>query len=157
MRLATLSSLVLLVGCGPGIDPLIGSFTFTMSGSDVNTAPDTNSSTATGAGTVAITSNGLTTGYVVTVAQSDLTPCVFAGTTAEKATDPQITITSGQTCALGSATATLTAAKAVLKMNATRAADVITVDVSYSYAGKYPIFNTNYTGNGHRVYTGTRR
>ena len=162
MRALTLLGLTLLVGCGPGIDPLIGSYTFTMTGTDTNSAPNTDVSMPAGGGTVAITSNALVTGYVITVAQTNTSPCVFDGTAAvQKGADPEITIKPNQTCTLftpsGTATATLTTAKAVLKLGTTRTADTMTLDVAYSYAGTTAIFNINFAGTGHRTYTSARR
>jgi hypothetical protein len=149
----------LMFGCGPGIDPLIGSYTFTMTGLDTNTAPNTNNSPASGGGTVAITANAALTGYVISVGQNDLTPCVIEGTAAVKATDPEITVTANQTCTFAlngtSATATITSGKAVVKLNATRPADTLTLDVTYSYTGSFVGFS--FVGNGKRTYTGTRR
>ncbi len=162
MRILILAGLVLFVGCGPGIDPLIGSYTFTMTGQDINSAPNTNASTPAGSGTIAITSDALMTGYVITLAQTDTSPCVFSGTAAvAKSADPEITIKPTQTCVLlapsGSATATLTTAKAVLKLGATRPADTMTLDAAYSYAGTTVIFNIAFAGTGHRTYTSARR
>ena len=161
MRLATLAGVVLLVGCGPGIDPLIGSYTFTLSGLDTNTAPNTQTSTPSGGGTVAITTNATTlTDFVITLAQSDTTPCVLTGSVAAmKAADPEITIKPTQTCSFyGSGTtvtATITSGKAVVKLAATRASDTLTLDVAYSYA--YQVFGVNFAGTGHRTYSGARR
>ena len=165
MRLTALSTLALLVGCGPGIDPLVGTYAFTMTGVDTNTAPNKNVSNATGSGTISITSavamTAGTTNYVLTVAQADTTPCVFDGSAAEKATDPEITLKPTQVCTFypssGTARATLTTGKAVLKLNATRPVDGLTVDLTYSYDGTTPIFNIAFAGAGHRTYTGTRR
>jgi len=161
MRLPTLAALALLVGCGPGIDPLIGSYTFAMTAADTNTAPNTAASTSSGTGTLAITSNAAMTGYVLTVAHNDTNPCVVEGTIPEKTTTPEITVKVDSKCTFysgsGTTVATITSGKAVLKLMDTRAMDTMTLDVAYSYAGTTPIFNVNFAGNGKRTYTGTRR
>jgi hypothetical protein len=163
MRLAPLAVLGLLVGCGPGIDPLIGSYTFTLTGTDTNTAPNTNSVTPTGTGTLAVTANAAADGYVITAAQTDASPCVIEGTAADKATSPELTVKTEQKCVFVSGptttTATFSSGKAVLKLNDTRAMDVLTLDVAYSYAGTTVVlgFTSNFAGTGKRTYTGTRR
>jgi hypothetical protein len=163
MRLLTLAGLTLLVGCGPGVDPLIGSYTFALTGLDTNTAPNMNTSTPMGAGTLAVTANAALTGYVVTAAQTDADPCVLVGKAAEKAAAPEITITADQKCVFTegptTTTASFTTGKSVLKLSDTRAMDVMTLEVSYSYAGSTTVlgFTTSFAGTGKRTYTGTRR
>ncbi len=159
--LSTLAALVVLGGCGPGIDPLLGSYTFTLTSTDTESAPTTNTLTTTSAGTVSLTTNAALTGYVIALGHSDASVCVLEGTVAEKSTSPEITLKLEQKCTLASgsgiATATLTSGKASLKVNDTRAADVMTIDVAYSYAGTRPIFNMAFAGTGKRTYVGTRR
>lgn len=162
MRLLTLAVVTLLVGCGPGIDPLIGSYTFALTGTDTNTTPNTNTSTPTGTGTLAVTANAASTGYVITAAQTSADPCVIEGKASDKATAPEITITADQKCVFTegptTVTVTFTAGKSVLKLADTRAADVMTLDVSYSYAGTTTVIITQgFAGTGKRTYTGTRR
>lgn len=160
MRLATFVSL-LLVGCGPGLDPMLGSFPFTLTGTDTNSSPNTTASTQSGTGTIAITSTAAMSGYLVTIAHFNTNACTLEATATEKATGPDITIKNGQTCTFtsgsGVATATITSGKVIVKLNDTRAADVMTMDVSYSYAGTTFLFNQNFAGTGKRTYTGTRR
>ena len=162
MRLATFAALALLVGCGPGVDPLIGSYNFTMAGTDTNTAPNTTVTTSTNTGTMAITANAASTGYVITVGHIDTNVCVLDGKATEKATGPEITITPDQKCTFvnGASTATATiAGKAVLTLKDTRAMDTMAIDVTYSYAGTtyFLTFATNFAGTGKRTYSGTRR
>lgn len=162
MRILTLCAALFLVGCGPGTDPLIGSYAYTLTGTDTNTAPNTDTATSSGTGVLVITANAETTGYFVTLAHPDTNACTLAGTIDSKAMGPEITITANQACpfksGLGTITATVTSGKAVLKVNAKRAEDVMTFDVAYSYAGNtgFP-FNLNFAGTGTRKYTGTRK
>lgn len=162
MRIVTLCAAVLLSACGPGTDPLIGSFTYQLTGTDTNTAPNTDGFTVSGTGTLVITANAEVTGYFLTLAHPDTNACTLAGTIDMKAMGPEISITSGQTCAFksgsGSATASLTMGKAVLKVGQKRAEDALTFDVAYTYAGNtgFP-FNLNFAGNGTRKYAGTRK
>lgn len=158
MRLATFAALVLLAGCGPGIDPLIGSYTFNLTGTDTTTSPSNRMDPVTGAGTLAITANALTSAYVLTVAQADASPCVLEGTALEKAATPTITIRADQKCtfvnAVGTTTATMSGT-ATLKEQATKSADLMALEVSYSYTGT--TFGFNFAGTGKRTYAGTRR
>ena len=163
MRVPALVALVLVVGCGPGIDPLIGSYPFTLTGTETNTAPNTNTATTTGTGTLAVTANAAMTGYVITAAHSDASPCVIEGTATEKATGPEITVKADQKCVFvagaTTTTVTFTSGKSVLKLNDTRVMDVMTLDVAYSYAGTTTLgaLVFNFAGTGKRTYTGTRR
>lgn len=160
MRIATLAFLV-LIGCGPGLDPLLGSYPFTLAGTDTNTSPNTNASPASGTGTLAVTSTAAMVGYLVTLAHANANGCTLEATVAEKATAPELTIKAGQTCTFvtsgGTTVATISSGKALLKLNDTRAADVMTLDVSYTYSGSTFLFNQAFSGTGKRTYTGTRR
>ena len=163
MRIATLTALVLLVGCGPGVDPLIGTYNLTYTATDTNTAPNTDKSDTTGTGTLTVTANAAMTGYVITAAHSNGNPCVIEGTAAEKATAPEITVKAATTCVFisGSTTTTVTmsSGKALLKLNDTRAMDVITLNVAYTYTGvtTFGALTFTFAGGGVRTYTGTRR
>ncbi len=159
MRIATLA-LVLLVGCGPGIDPLIGSYAFTLTGTD--TATDKSTTAPSGAGTMSVTANALTNGYFINVAHSKATACVISGTANEKSTDPEITIDPAQTCVLseGNTTTTVsfTSGKLVLDVGTTRAKDSAKLDVAYAYSGQtVQIFTINFAGTGVRTYAGLRK
>lgn len=161
MRIVTLCA-VLLMACGPGTDPLIGSFAYQLTGQDTNTAPNTDTFAPTGTGTLVITANAEVTGYFLTLAHPDTNSCTLAGTIDAKAMGPEMTINSGQTCTFrsvsGTATASLTMGKAVLKVGQKRAEDALTFDVAYTYAGNtgFP-FNLNFAGTGTRKYAGTRK
>lgn len=148
MRTVTLfATAVLLTACGP--DPMIGSYSFTLTGTDTNTAPNNSTSTPSGTGTLAVTS-ALMTDYVLTAAQTDASPCVLKGTRGEKA--QTITIAAEQKCTFvyagGQVTATMTSGTATLKDN------VMSLEVSYSYAGT--TLGINYAGTGKRTYSGPR-
>ncbi len=163
MRIVTLCAAVLLSACGPGTDPLIGSFTYQLTGQDTNTAPNNDGFAVSGTGTLVITANAEVTGYFVTLAHPDTNACTLAGTIDMKAMGPEITISSAQTCTFrtgnNSATATLTMGKAVLKVGQKRAEDLLTLDVAYGYAGVagFAPFTVNFAGNGTRKYAGTRK
>ncbi len=164
MRLAIFAALVLFVGCGPGIDPLVGSYNFSLTGLDTNTMPNTKTTMPMGTGTIAVTPNAAMTGYVMTTAQTDASPCVIEGTATEKAASPEINVKADQKCVFvnGNTTVTVTfsSGKAVLKLNDTRAADVVTLDVAYAYEGVTSLglgVTLNFAGTGKRTYTGPRR
>src|SRR5581483_1677900 len=91
--------LTLLAAACTSVDPLVGTYSVTVTGMDMVTTNPTSTSTVSGSGTVAIT-HGLATvpgGYDITIAQSDLTACTLKATVDEK--DPlTINGASGQTC-----------------------------------------------------------
>jgi hypothetical protein len=161
MRLLPLAALVLFVGCGPGVDPLVGSFKFTMTGMDTNTG-STSTQNSTGAGNLAITANAALTSYLITVAEDGGgSSCVLEGTVDEKVTT-DIVVKAEQKCIFiaGATTTTVTfsAGKAVLKQASARAMDTVTLDLTYTYTGVTQfIVTTNFSGSGKRTYTGTRR
>lgn len=150
------------MGCGPGIDPIIGSYAYQLTGTDTNTAPNTDSSTSSGTGVLVITANAETTGYFLTLAHPDTNSCTLSGTLDSKAMGPEMTVAAMQTCTFksgsGTITATVTTGRAVLKAGAKKADDTMTFDVSYSYVGNtgFP-FNLNFSGNGTRKYAGARK
>ncbi len=143
------ASFVAFSACGP--DLLLGTFTFTMTGADTTTAPNTSSSTPSGNGTIAITS-GKDDGYVLTLAQVDAEPCVFNGTL-DKDKAFTMNLAGSQACTFsfsgGTVTATLTSGAAAVDK------DALTMTVAYTYLGS--TFLGNFSGNGTRTYTGTRR
>lgn len=164
MRIALLAVVAFLSACGPGVDPLVGTFNFTLTGKDTNSVPNMDSSTPTGTGTISVTPNALQTGYVITAAQTNVSPCVIEGKTAtDKATSPTLTINSGQQCVLTQGTTTVTvtftSGKVVLTQATSQDKDSVTLDVAYSYTGVTNlIFGTaTFAGAGTRTYAGPRR
>jgi hypothetical protein len=143
--------LPLLAACGP--DPVLGTYNFMVTGMDNQTSPSNSTSTASGAGTIAITKGLMDQNYDITIAQAGSTACTIHGTP-----DPKdaltVDITAGSTCALiaqsGSATATLNAGG-----TATVKEQSLTMTVSYTYSGT-TILNINFAGTGARTYSGPR-
>lgn len=133
--------------CGP--DLLVGTFTFTMSGTD--TTSGSNASATSGTGHIAITP-GKTEGYVLTLAQLDSEPCVFNGAL-DKNKAFTLTLAANQACTISgggaSATATLTSGTVAV------VEDALTMTVAYTYQGS-TLFGS-FSGNGTRTYAGTRR
>ncbi|GEM_PF-2393558 len=164
MRIALLAVVAVLSACGPGVDPLVGTFNFTLTGKDKNSVPDTSESTPTGTGTISVTPNALQTGYVITAAQTNASPCVLEGKAAtEKKASPELTISAGQQCVLTqgatTVTVTFTSGKLVLTQASTMEKDSAALDVAYSYTGVTNlIFGTaTFAGAGARTYAGPRR
>lgn len=143
---------LLLVGCAPP-DYLPGSYNFTMASTDTESAPRMQTNTSSGMGTMAI-NVGKSVDYVVTIAQSDASPCVVEATANEKG--DVISITPDQKCTFtyagGSVTATMTTG--TIKSTGDKG-EGATVEVNYTYAGT--TLGINFAGTGKRTYTGTRR
>lgn len=151
MRIALLAVFAALASaCGP--DLMIGTFNFNMTGTDTETAPRTTATSTTGSGTFAITA-GKATDYILTLSQTDTTPCVLDADRNEKG--DAVVITTGQKCTFnyagGQATATLTSGS----ITVSEKGETSSVNVSYSYAGS--VIGINYAGNGTRTYAGSRR
>src|SRR6185503_5274108 len=85
------------VGCAP--DPMIGSYSFTITGTDTQTAPTSGTSAATGTGTLAITT-GKTDAYLVTVGHSDISSCTLKGTKKKEPQDMKFELLANQPCIL---------------------------------------------------------
>ncbi len=102
-------AVLVLAGCTP-VDPLVGSYNFTMTGTDTTTAPSNSTSTPTGTGTLAVT-HGVATDYLIVIGQTDANGCTLKG---DKTKDKPLVVTvqTGQTCSFnystGKVTATLT-------------------------------------------------
>jgi hypothetical protein len=150
---------VVLSACGVPYDPLVGSFNFTLTGTEMQTMPSNQNSTTTGTGTIAITHGIAEKSYVLTVAETDSNPCTLRGTRNEM--DPNtIDIASAQMCHFtaggGSITATLNAstAKLTLGPGSMPGADTIKLDVTYSYSGT--VLGFQFSGTGTRSYQGAR-
>lgn len=151
MRIALLAGfLVVASSCGP--DLRIGTFNFNMTGTDTETAPRMMATSTTGSGTFSVTA-GTAADYVVTISQTDTSPCVLDADRNEKG--DAVTITVGQKCTFnyagGQATATLTSGS----ITVSEKGETSSVNVSYSYAGS--VIGINYAGNGTRTYAGSRR
>lgn len=141
-----------VTACTPA-DQLVGTFAFSLSGTDTNTAPNTTSTNPTGTGSLAIT-QGVATDYVMVIAQTDTSPCTLTGSKASGKPNV-ITIGTGQTCQFaypfGSVKATLNTGSVTLD---TSTMNTATLAMAYSYAGQ--VFNINYAGTGNRTYAGPR-
>jgi hypothetical protein len=151
MRTLLLAAALAFAGCAP--DPMLGSFDYTMSSSDTETAPGNGTSNGAGAGVLAVTT-GKAADYLVTLAHADTTPCTFTANRDDKT--GIVGLASGQTClvvARGTgATATLTSGTVTVDEKG----ENMTVEVAYSYAGQ-ALFGINFAGNGKRTYVGKRR
>lgn len=150
MRSLVLASVLCLCACAP--DPVLGSFTFTLTGTDTETAPRNQTTPSTGTGTLAITT-GKKTDYVVTVAQSDTTPCVLEAEKNDKG--DVINIAAGQTCTFTYGTGSVTATMTSGTLKADEKGENATLAVGYSYAGT--TFGISFAGTGVRSYAGPRR
>ena len=141
---------LLLTACAP--DPVLGTYDFTLTGTETETAPRSQTTASSGTGPMAITT-GKTSDYVVTLAQTDATPCVVNADKTEKG--DAINITAGQKCTFvfagGNVTATMTTGTVAVSEKGENA----TVKVNYTYAGT--TFGINFAGTGERTYTGPRR
>jgi hypothetical protein len=144
------SSFVALSACAP--DPMLGSFNFTLNGTETETAPRSQTTTSTGAGTLAVTT-GKTVDYVLTVAQTDASPCVLEADRNDKG--DVVSITPAQKCTFvfpaGQVTATMTTGTVTVSEKG----ESLTVNVTYTYAGT--TLGINFAGTGSRTYTGPRR
>ena len=150
----TLTALVavVLTGCTPA-DLLVGSYNFTLSGTDTTTAPGMSTSTPTGTGTLAIT-HGVATDYVIVIGQTNSSACQLTGKK-NKDKAQVIDIAAGQVCqflySTGSVTATLTSGFVTLDSSTMNSA---TLALAYSYTGS--VLGITYAGTGSRTYVGPR-
>jgi hypothetical protein len=128
----------------------LGSFNFTMTGSETETAPRTQTTMSTAMGVLTVTT-GKTSDYVVVLSQNDTGPCVLEA----KNERNEIVMTSGQQCTFAGGggtrlTATLTSGSIVRGERG----EAITVNVAYTYTAMVVL---NFVGSGTRTYAGTRR
>jgi hypothetical protein len=138
---------VLFCACTP-VDPIIGTYGVTVTGSENQTAPTNSTNTISGMGTVSVTADKERVGYLVTFGEAYL--CRLRGT--KSATTPgEIEITDGQTCQIGGTNASTTDGKVSLDA---ATSSTVTLTVSYTYSGQ--VFGINYAGTGTRTYTGSR-
>lgn len=152
MRLALAAALVALTSaCAP--DPVLGTFSFTMGGTDTTTAPSSSTANASGTGHVAITA-GKAKDFVVTLAQADAVPCVLNGE-GEQNKQGSLTLPPGQTCTFGYSGGVVTATTTTGSVTVDDK-DAFTMTVTYTYTGS-TILGINFAGNGTRTYTGARR
>src|SRR5450432_1537658 len=128
----TLTLAVVLSACVAPVDGRIGSYHFTLSGSDTETAPQMQTTTPTGVGTLAITAGAADVGYDITIAETDTNPCSLLGTLKEKDQET-IDIAANQTCKFsfsgGTVTGTLTSGSATLTDQ------TMSLTMAYSFAG----------------------
>lgn len=151
MRSLALAVAALLAGCS-SYDPLVGTYTATVTGTDMQTSPTSSTSNVSGTGTLAITATKTLHAYVVTFGQNGYL-CTLQAT--ESTTTPrQLELAGGQQCHIefpgGNFTATTTQGSVTLDPVTMSTA---TLQLSYGYSGT-AIFN--YAGNGSRTFTGPR-
>jgi hypothetical protein len=151
-----LVALLMLAGCAP--DPMIGSYAFTISGLDTQTAPSSSTSTPSGSGTLCIT-RGKADAYLVTIAHSDVGGCTLRGTKKKAEQSMTFDLVANQPCVLrngnSSVTATIstgTMSQTITKVSESEQRRDVSLAITYTYTGS-TIF-VNFAGNGNRTYAG---
>ena len=160
MRSNTPSVLALVLGVASvaacGSDPLLGTWSVTVTGANTMTSPIGGTSPETGTGSVAITTGSTTASqmadYAVTLAVNNLGGCVFnANISSGGATFP-----TGQTCITdvngNTTTVTLTSGSMAALQSGT-----LTLTLSYSYAGTTDTLDAGFSGTGMMTFTGMKR
>lgn len=151
MRTLLFATALLLSACAPP-DMLPGTYEFNMTGTETETAPRNQMTMTSGTGYLTIT-EGKNVDYLVTLSQSDATPCLVEATRDEK-TDV-ISIKPEQRCTFvfsgGNVTAMLTSGT----LSGTEKGETATFEVNYTYSGT--TFGINFAGTGRRTYAGNRR
>lgn len=138
-----------LTGCAqPDLVP--GTFNFTLTGTETETAPRNQITATSGSGTI---TTGKTSDYVITLAQTDATPCVVNADRTEKG--DAINITAGQKCTFFFSGGNVTATMSTGTVSVSEKGENATVKVTYTYAGT--TIGINFAGTGERTYTGPRR
>ena len=150
MRTLLILSAVALCACAPDYTP--GTYDFTLTGTDTETAPRSQTSTPAGGGTMAITV-GKKVDYLITIAQTDATPCVLEADRNDKG--DAVNITAAQKCTFVYSGGTVTATINTGTVSVSDKGETATVNVAYSYAGT--IIGINFAGTGTRTYAGPRR
>jgi hypothetical protein len=149
---------LLTAGCAP--DPMIGSYTFTITqGLDTQTAPNSTTSTPTGLGTLVIT-QGKTDAYLVTIAHADVGGCTLRGA---KKKDPQamtFDLVANQPCVLKNSSTQVNASITTGAVNLTitqvsqsEQRKDVSMAIQYSYSGT-TFLGINFAGTGTRTYAG---
>ena len=155
MKKLALVLAVAFSGCAP--DMMIGTYSFTITGTDTQTAPGSGTTTASGTGNLVITS-GKTDAYLVTVANSDTGSCTLKGT--KKKDDAAMTfdLVAQQPCVLRSGNnavnATITSGTVNLTVTQVSQNEIrkdVSVQVNYTWTYT---FGVNFTGTGVRTYAG---
>jgi hypothetical protein len=149
-RLALLSLFAALTACAP--DPLLGTFTFTLTGTDTETAPRNVTASVTGMGTLAITT-GKTVDYVITLSHTDADACVLEADRDQKG--ETVSLTVGQKCTFTSGAGTTTATLTSGTVTGTEKGETVSIAVNYSYTAT--ALGINFAGTGVRTYAGVRR
>jgi len=148
-----IASLVALAGCASP-DPMLGTFTFALTGTDTQTAPNNSSQGVAGSGVLAVTtSKNENVDYVVTAAQNDVGPCVLNFSRNDKG--DALTMAAGQSCTFNYAGGQVTASMSTGTVSLDDARENMTLTVTYSFSGQ--TFGFNFAGTGTRTYTGPRR
>lgn len=139
--------MIICSACTP-LDPLLGTYNVTVTGTDTQTAPTNSTANVTGPGTLAITSDKERVGYVITFGQEGYLCRVKA---TRNATEPaKLDVPDGQTCIIGGFTATTTDGSVSVDKDTM---SIGTLTVAYSYSGQV-VFNVS--GTGTRTYSGPR-
>lgn len=141
---------LVFTGCAP--DYTLGTFDFTLTGTETETAPRSQTTTSTGTGLLAITT-GKKADYVLTLAQTDATPCVLEADRTEKG--DAVNIVAEQKCTFVFASGSVTATMSSGTVTASEKGETVSLEVSYSYVGT--TFGINFAGTGKRTYAGPRR
>jgi hypothetical protein len=159
MKRLALVLAVALTGCAP--DGMIGTYAFTITGTDTQTAPQSQSTTASGSGWLTIT-KGKTDAYIVTVANSDTGSCTLKGTKKKDDSAMTFDLVANQPCVLRSGgnavNATITSGTVNLSVTQVSQNEVrkdISMAVNYNWT--YTAFTINFVGTGTRTYAGTEQ
>jgi hypothetical protein len=150
MRIAATLLVLSLAGCAP--DPVLGTFTFNMTGTDTESAPRSQTNSTSGGGTFSVTT-GKSVDYVVTLSQTDTSPCVLDADKAEKG--DAINLAANQKCTFNYSGGTVTATLTTGTLTGSEKGETAAVTVNYTYAGT--IIGINFAGTGTRTYSGVRR
>ena len=145
-----------LAACAP--DPMIGSYSFTITGTETQTAPTSGSSTPSGTGTLAITA-GKTDAYLVTVGHSDISSCTLKGTKKAQQQDMKFELLPNQPCILknGGTVANAVITSGTVSQTITQVSSQETrrdVSLAISYTWSYTALGFNFVGTGNRTYAG---
>lgn len=136
-------------------DPLVGTYNATVTGTDMQTAPNNASTTVSGTGTLAVTQTKADPmKYQVTFGQSTY-QCTVSGTR-NAMNQLLIDLAGAQQCHIdfsgGNFTATTNMGTVTVDKETMNTA---TMTLSYAYSGT-GLFNINYAGTGTRTFTGTK-
>ena len=145
-----------LVGCAQ--DQSLGSYNFTITGTDTQTSPTANTTAASGTGALVIT-RGKTDAYLVTVANSDTGSCTLKGTKKKDDSAMSFELAANQPCVLrsGSNSVNATITTGTVTLTVTQVAQNEyrkDISMAVSFTWTYTAFGITFAGTGTRTYAG---